>query len=139
MIPTLLKLLVGPCLAAAPIAEAGLPLLAYPEDKVYLNGSGSADPDGEALFFSWYQVGGPAVVLEGAETASPSFFVPSGGTYRFELVVEDGTAESAPDAVEVVVPEAGRDYYREGGCAVRSGEPLLSALFLLILGLRRRP
>lgn len=131
--------LLAAAFAADPIAEAGLPLLAYPDDKVFLNGAGSVDPDGESLFYNWVQTGGPPVVLDDADTATPSFYVPAGGTYRFSLVVADGTTDSAPDDVVVVVPEAGRDLYVEAsGCSTTSGQPGLWLFPMALIGLRVR-
>lgn len=90
--------------AGAPTAEAGLPLLAEPGNVVILNGSASEDPDGDPLAFTWTQISGPTVELSKAETDSPEFTVPEGGTYRFELIVSDGEDESDPDTVEVIAP-----------------------------------
>ena len=69
---------------------------------VLLDASGSSDPDGDRLTFTWSQVGGPAVELESA-VEQPSFTAVAAGTYQFRLVVGDGQAESAPDTVEVRV------------------------------------
>ncbi len=67
--------------------------------KVFLSGAASYDPDGDALTYSWTQVEGPAVTLENANTASPSFTAPAGDadvTLRFQLVVSDGNFDSVP-------------------------------------------
>jgi hypothetical protein len=50
----------------------------------------------------WTQVAGPWVALEGGN-AAVSFVAPAAGSYRFELVVEDGTVRSAPVFVTVNV------------------------------------
>lgn len=93
---------------AAPVAEAGLGLVAAPGDQVELNGSGSSDPESDVLLYTWEQTGGPPVDFTGTDTAYPLVSIPEdgsvGGTLRFTLVVNDGTSDSAPDSVEVVVP-----------------------------------
>lgn len=111
--------LVTSALAAAPVAEAGLGVMAYVGDTVILNGSASSDPDGAALTYTWSQVSGPPVTLKRGDTDKPEFVVDAAGTLRFELVVNDGTENSVPDGVAVVVPDraalpAGED---AGGCS----------------------
>ena len=72
---------------------------------VRLDGSGSWDPEGEELAFSWRQTAGPDVSLTGADTALPGFDAPelaAAATLTFELTVSDGGA-SATDTVDVAV------------------------------------
>lgn len=122
--------------AAAPVAEAGLPLMAYVGNVVVLNGSASSDEDGDPLGFEWSQYSGPPVDLKKPETESPEFEVPQAGTYRFSLVVTDGVADSDPDIVEVVVPDESIDIGYEGGC---STVPAWGSFVLPgLLALRRR-
>lgn len=122
----------------APVAEAGLGVLAFVGDTVELNGTGSTDPEGDELAFTWTQVGGPPVELGGAMTAKPKFSVTDPGTFRFQLVVNDGTADSPVDDVAVVVA------YRslsgdDGGCAVVPGAPIgLASLLAGLWALSRR-
>ena len=130
-------LLMLPSLAGAPVAEAGLPLLANLGDTVVLNGSASSDPDGDPLAYSWTQFSGPPVTLDKADTDSAQFTVEQPGTYRFDLVVTDGEEESPADRVEVVVP------YQEiktgdTGCATVPGGGGLSAALARRGLLRRR-
>lgn len=108
----------------APVAEAGLGVLAFVGDTVELNGTGSTDPEGDELAFTWTQVGGPPVDLGGAMTAKPKFSVTDPGTFRFELVVNDGTSDSPADEVAVVVAYESLSG-DEGGCAVAPGAPVL--------------
>jgi hypothetical protein len=58
---------------------------------VTLDGSKSFDPDGDAIAsYSWVQTSGTAVMLNGADTAQPSFVAPGvDGTLTFALVVTD--------------------------------------------------
>ncbi|MBK7877331.1 MAG: tandem-95 repeat protein [Planctomycetes bacterium] len=77
----------------APTAEAGPAQSVDELDVVTLSGSGS-DVEGEALTYTWTQVGGPAVVLSDSNSASPTFTAPGGlanSDIVFELAVSDGT------------------------------------------------
>jgi len=52
----------------------------------------AAEPDGDALTYTWTQMSGPPVVLMNATTAMPSFEAPEqGGELRFRVTVSDGT------------------------------------------------
>jgi MYXO-CTERM domain-containing protein len=122
--------------AAAPVAEAGLPLMAYVGNVVVLNGSASSDEDGDPLGFEWTQYSGPPVDLKKAETYGPEFDVEKPGTYRFELVVTDGVLDSDPDMVEVVVPDTFIDTGYSKGCSHLGG--FGPAALVGLLALRRR-
>jgi hypothetical protein len=92
-----------------PLANAGGDLTVLQTTTVDLDGTGSADPDGQILEYSWVQTGGPDVVLTGANTAEPSFASPDvdpGATVAltFELTVNDGV-DTATDTVVVNVAE----------------------------------
>ncbi len=91
----------------APTADAGPDRSAREGTEVALDGTGSSDPDADALSFSWMQVGGPATALTGADTAAPRFVPTEAGTYTFELAVEDGFGGTARDTVTVVVEAGG--------------------------------
>jgi hypothetical protein len=55
---------------------------------IYLDGTGSTDPDGDALSYAWTVSGGASVT-----STSPSFsFSGSAGEYGVTLTVSDGTA-----------------------------------------------
>ncbi|WP_017931628.1 autotransporter outer membrane beta-barrel domain-containing protein [Robiginitomaculum antarcticum] len=94
-----------PCRAAnaAPVAAAGPDQLTLAVGATAtLDGSGSTDPDNDALTYQWTQVSGPTVTLSDATALSPTFTVPSGAVATpivFSLVVNDGTVSSPADQV----------------------------------------
>jgi len=86
----------------APTADAGSNSDVAGLSRVTLDGRGSSDPDGDPLGFFWLQVEGTPVQLDGANTAQPVFRAPEARQrLRFDLVVDDGAAESPPDSVVV--------------------------------------
>ena len=89
-----------------PVASAGSNQTADERTIVTLNGSGSSDPDGDALSFSWTQTSGPFVSLVGETTANPLFIAPdvgpAGATLTFQLTVTAaGASNSATTSVTV--------------------------------------
>ena len=90
-----------------PLANAGPDQTVNENTLVTLNGTGSLDPDLDALSYSWTQIAGPGVALTGGTTANPTFTTPSvvggGTTITFRLIVSDGQASSAPDTVSIHV------------------------------------
>lgn len=88
-----------------PVANAGTGRTVVERTDVSLDGTASADLDGDALTFAWHQVSGPTVSLAGATTAMPTFTGPSvtaATALVFELTVSDGQA-SASDRVTITV------------------------------------
>jgi LmbE family N-acetylglucosaminyl deacetylase len=86
------------------VGDAGYAQTVEPGALVHLSGSASSDQSGHALTYSWAQVGGSTVALSGAQTATPSFSAPSGGSeLTFSLVVRDGVTASAAATVTVAV------------------------------------
>ena len=79
----------------SPVADAGPNQTVDEGSPVTLNGSNSFDPDfGDTITYQWIQTGGsPTVMLNGANTATPSFTAPNvgpGGTsLTFKLTVTD--------------------------------------------------
>jgi len=90
-----------------PVADAGPDLAAVVGEEVTLDGSGSTDADGDALAYQWEKVQGSAVSLDTQPDSATAVFTPAtSGTYKFKLVVNDGTVDSEPDYVEVEVRDA---------------------------------
>lgn len=90
----------------APTADAGTDQSAVEQTAVTLDGSGSSDPNSDPLTYSWAQLVGPAVTLSSAGTVSPTFTAPdvdSPTILGFKLMVNDGTYDGPPDAVNVTV------------------------------------
>lgn len=87
----------------APIADAGPNQEVDTGTGVTLDGSGSSDPDGDTITYSWSLTvpDGSSAALSGADTASPSFTPDVDGDYVATLVVNDGELDSDPDSVTV--------------------------------------
>ncbi len=87
-----------------PVAEAGMDQNALVGVTVTLDGSGSFDPDGDPLTYSWSilsQPVGSSATLAAPTSVSPSFVVDVAGDYVLQLIVDDGALSSAPDTVLV--------------------------------------
>jgi len=91
----------------APIADAGSDQTVASGATVTLNGTNSADIDGDALTFAWVQTAGTSVTLNDGNTATPSFTAPvtgpSGEQLTFKLTVSDGFGGITNDSIAVNV------------------------------------
>jgi hypothetical protein len=95
----------APSLNSLPIASAGRSQTVRPYvSTVILDGSASADRDGDPLAYAWSIVSKPEVstaTLSSATSMRPSFEPDAVGKYVLSLVVSDGKARSAPVTVEI--------------------------------------
>lgn len=88
-----------------PTANAGEDQAVAGGAEVELDATGSTDPDGDALLYSWTQTAGPDVSLNDADTATPRFVAPDADSETelvFEVTVDDGEATDT-DSVTVFV------------------------------------
>ena len=87
-----------------PVADAGDPQIVVEADTVYLDGSGSYDPDGLPLTYHWIAPDG--IVLSDSTAVNPTFIAPlvdEDTDYTISLVVFDGALYSDPDDVVITV------------------------------------
>ena len=121
-----------------PIANPGAAQEVSSGAVVTLDGSGSSDPEGTPLRFSWSQADGPRVSLDGAATARPSFTAPavsSDTVLIFRLAVVDAQGLGATATAKVTVQAA----QAQGcGCTGAGGGALAWAALLGLLGRVRR-
>ena len=93
-----------------PIANAGADQQVAIGARVSLDASGSRDPDGQSLTFSWVFVTRPpgsAAVLSKATGSRPSFTADLAGAYLLQLIVSDGKVRSEPDQVSIQAGNGG--------------------------------
>jgi hypothetical protein len=74
-----------------------------PIASITLDGSRSFDPEHVVLSYHWTQLSGWQVQLSDPNAARPAVLHPWPGTYRFQLVVNDGLQDSKPSVVAVYV------------------------------------
>lgn len=114
-----------------PVANAGSDQSVTVGATVLLDGTGSSDPDGDALQFTWTMVsrpGGSAAALTSSSTANPSFTTDVSGTYQVSLTVSDGENYSDPDIVIVSASDSGGG---SSSCGCHAGGPPAGGVFTL--------
>lgn len=87
-----------------PAANAGPDQTVALNVHVTLDGSGSTDPDGDALTYQWRFAARPIgsqATLSDTAAIRPTFVIDLAGAYVAELVVSDGALDSAPDTVRI--------------------------------------
>ena len=92
----------------APTADAGADATVDEGQSVGLDGTGSADPDGDALTYAWLQLSGTPVTLSDPGAPAPTFTAPeqpnqTQETLVFRLTVEDGFGGIDSDEVTITV------------------------------------
>lgn len=86
-----------------PVANAGPDPSVRIGSTVILNGSGSSDPDGDTITYSWSissKPKGSKAKLTNLKSVSPTFIADKKGKYVVSLTVNDGTLKST-DTVTV--------------------------------------
>lgn len=112
-----------------PVANAGLDQTVSAGSTVQLDGSGSKDPDGNALRYQWaltVKPTGSKATLSNSTTMMASFIADVAGQYVAQLIVNDGMINSAPDTVIITtlggntapVANAGPDQTVQAGMVV---------------------
>ena len=121
----------------APVANAGPDQAVTVGTTVTLDGSGSSDPEGQALTYRWFfvsQPAGSAAALGNPTTANPTFTPVWAGSYVVGLVVSDGVLSSTQSNVVVSVLYAPAPASSGSGCFIATaafGSPLAPQVQLL--------
>ncbi len=100
----IVKLDLGP--NTPPIANAGIDQSSPRNATVFLNGSGSQDPDGVPLRYRWTNESGPGlgpVTIVNSTSMLASFIPDRLGTYTFNLTITDGDGATDYDLMNVYV------------------------------------
>jgi hypothetical protein len=92
-----------------PLADAGIDFSGYSNDTIFLNGTGSLDPDGSIVTWDWNCTSHPSLVINNENTSMPSFMPTQPGIYRFTLRILDNRGSWAvEDLVNVTIIEPNR-------------------------------
>jgi RHS repeat-associated protein len=89
----------------APTANGGPDQSVVIGSTVFLDGTGSFDPDGDPLTYLWQILSLPAgstASLDNPASPTPSFMADKDGQYIIQLTVNDGELDSLPDDVVVI-------------------------------------
>lgn len=125
-----------------PVANAGEDFSIEEGSTVNLEGSVSADPNGDPISFSWTKISGPPVDLSGVDmnSPSPSFFIgsiPVDIVLEFELTVTDTVNDGTDtDTVKVFITKTTNGSDRESnnafGCGKGSGGHYPMIIFMIM-------
>lgn len=89
-----------------PVADAGQNQSVVQQDRVYLDGSGSHDANGDRLTFRWSLVSAPQgsqAALSDPSAVNPSYDADLPGAYIAQLIVDDGFVDSEPSTASAFV------------------------------------
>jgi hypothetical protein len=108
--------------------------------ELILDGSKSSDPDGDKLTYKWQQLDGPNIEIRDDEASQVSILITHVASYRFQLQVSDGMANSAPISIlvqseEAPPPQGCNCQYAIGN---NTHPPIIFLIFLALLGLYQR-
>ncbi|MEW6078497.1 MAG: hypothetical protein AB1724_11840 [Thermodesulfobacteriota bacterium] len=96
-----------------PAADAGEDQSVMEDARVFLDGSGSLDPDDGIIGYHWQQTDGPVVILSSPTVAAPFFTAPqiqSGQqALLFQLTVTDTDGATDTDTVSITVQDTDED------------------------------
>lgn len=87
-----------------PIANAGINAIVAVGASVNLDGSNSSDPEGTDLIYKWTLSSKPDAsnaMLSNVISVRPSFVADTAGAYVIQLIVNDGSADSAVNEVVI--------------------------------------
>ncbi len=87
-----------------PVANAGSDQTSAVGQTVQLDGGGSNDVDGDPLTYQWTLTAKPTgsnATLTNATSVTPTLTLDKAGAYTAQLIVNDGTVNSAPDTVVI--------------------------------------
>ncbi|WP_419595163.1 PKD domain-containing protein, partial [Thiolapillus sp.] len=127
-------LLLSPSLVSAnqpPSVDAGEDRIVHVTEQVRLDGSATADADGDALRVVWEFVSKPtgsAAVLQDITTFSPYFSVDVPGRYEIGLRVSDGIVPIQTDTVVIRTENSAPD------ARIQTASPLIEGKAILLDG-----
>ena len=119
-----------------PIADAGDDQTGAVSTRIELDGSGSSDPEGAELDFSWSISSAPDCSslesddLYNSNTDAPSMICDCAGTYLVELVVSDGVQWSGVDSATVTCTDGDQPPVADAGDS-RTMEPCTDSVITL--------
>ncbi len=121
-----------------PVANAGPDQAVAVGASVALDGTGSTDPEGDALAYVWTMTsrpGGSTAALAGANTTNPTFTADMSGSYTVSLTVSDGTHYSTPDTMNVSASSGSGSSSSSCGCQQAPDALGMSGVVGLLFGL----